>query len=76
MNMIKIELLPEFHKDLKTLIKKYRTIEEDIAILEKVNTVTPSSTPPFNYDINNLGIATCVIKVRKLPVNHLRGVVL
>lgn len=72
-SMVKIEKLAEFDKDLKTLKKKYRTLDDDIAVVEKVITVRPSATPPFSYEINGLGVETCVIKVRKIASRSFKG---
>jgi len=71
--MVKIEKLAEFEKDLKVLRKKYRTLGDDITIFEKVITIRPSATPPFSYDINGLGVETCVIKVRKIASKSFKG---
>jgi len=67
------EELPEFKKELKNLIKKYRTLEEDLAVVKKVLTVSPDERPPFSFRINNLGIETCVIKVKKIACKSLKG---
>ena len=36
------EELPEFTKDLKILLKKFRTLTEDLAVVKKVLNVTQS----------------------------------
>lgn len=71
--MIKIERLSEFEKDIKDLKKKYKSIEEDISIVEKVIVVNPHDTPPFSFQINGLGIETCVIKVKKIASKSFKG---
>ena len=71
--MIKIERLLEFEKDIKGLKKKYKTIEEDISIVEKVIAVNPHETPPFSFQINGIGIETCVIKVKKIASKSFKG---
>jgi mRNA-degrading endonuclease RelE of RelBE toxin-antitoxin system len=67
------EELPEYKKDLKNLIKKYRTLEADLEVVKKVLTVSPDERPPFSFRINNLGIETCVIKVKKIACKSLKG---
>lgn len=71
--MINIERLPEFEKDIKALRKKYKTIDDDIAVIQKVLNVAPNANPPFSYHIDGLGIETCVIKVRKIASKSFKG---
>jgi len=73
MNNIVFEELPEYLKDLKQLLKKYRTLNEDIATLKKILMVEPDEDPPFSYRIEGLGITTCVIKVKKIACRALKG---
>ncbi|MFI3297704.1 MAG: hypothetical protein R3Y59_08785 [bacterium] len=70
---VKIERLSEFDKDLKQLRKKYKTIDDDISIVERVITVEPTARPPFSFKIDNLGLETCVIKVRKIASRSFKG---
>jgi len=65
--------LKEFKKDLKTLLKKYRTLNDDLAIVKQVLSVSPDERPPFSFRIDNLGIETCVIKVKKIACKALKG---
>ena len=67
------EELPEYKKDLKDLSKRYRTLQEDMEIVKKVLTVSPDERPPFSFRIDNLGIHTCVIKVKKIACKSLKG---
>ena len=67
------EELDEFRKDLKTLLKKYRSLDEDIEIVKQVLEIAPDERPPFSFRIDNLGIGTCVIKVRKMACRSLKG---
>lgn len=67
------EALAEFNKDLKTLLKKYRTLNDDLKVIKKVLEVTPNERPPFSYRIDNLGLETCVIKVKKIACKSLKG---
>ena len=65
--------LVEFNKDLKNLLKKYRTLNEDLEVVKKVLEVTSQERPPFSFRIDNLGLETCVIKVKKIACKALKG---
>lgn len=67
------EELDEFNKDVKRLIKKYRTLHDDLEVVRKVLTVIPDERPPFSFRIDNLGIQTCIIKVKKIACKALQG---
>lgn len=73
MSNITFEELPEYLKDLKQLLKKYRTLNEDITELKKTLIVEPDEDPPFSYRIEGLGITTCIIKVKKIACRALKG---
>ncbi len=70
---MKIEELEEYRKDLKKLSKKYRSLPEDIEVVKKVLCVNPNERPPFSFRIDNLGIETCVIKVKKIASKSFKG---
>src|SRR5690606_4590459 len=65
--------LTEFKRDLKSLLKKYRTLNDDLAVVKKVLEVTPDERPPFSFRIDNLGLQTCIIKVKKIACRALKG---
>lgn len=65
--------LAEFQKDFKVLLKKYRTLGEDLDVVKKVLEVLPDERPPFSFRIDNIGIETCVIKVKKIACKSLKG---
>jgi mRNA-degrading endonuclease YafQ of YafQ-DinJ toxin-antitoxin module len=65
--------LDEFKIDFKKLIKKYRSLNDDLEIVKKVLTVEPGARPPFSFRISGLGINTCVIKVKKMACKSLKG---
>ena len=67
------EELQEFKKDIKGLLKKYQTLNEDLSVVKKVLTIAPDERPPFSFRIDNLGIETCVIKVKKIACKSLKG---
>ncbi|HMR89130.1 MAG TPA: hypothetical protein PKD51_13295 [Saprospiraceae bacterium] len=70
--MIKFDDIPEFRKDLKTLLKKYRTLQDDLDVVKLDLNDEPGESPPFSYRIDNLGIETCVIKVKKIACKALK----
>lgn len=67
------EELSEFKRDLKNLLKKYKTLNDDLDVVKKVLTIAPDARPPFSFRIDNLGIETCVIKVKKIACKALKG---
>ncbi len=67
------EELREFGKDKKKLTKKYRSISEDLETVKQVLEIFPDQRPPFSFIISNLGIETCVIKVKKIACKALKG---
>lgn len=70
---MEIEELEEFRKDLKGLLKLYRTLNDDLAVVKKVLEVIPDARPPFSYRIDNPGLKSCVIKVKKIACKSLKG---
>jgi mRNA-degrading endonuclease YafQ of YafQ-DinJ toxin-antitoxin module len=65
--------LTEFKKDLKSLLKKYRTLNDDLYIVKKVLEIMPDERPPFSFRFDNLGLKTCIIKVKKIACKALKG---
>jgi mRNA-degrading endonuclease YafQ of YafQ-DinJ toxin-antitoxin module len=70
---MKFDSLSEFEKDLKHLLKKHRTLNEDIEEIKTILKKKPDERPPFSFCIDNLGIETCVIKVKKIACKALKG---
>jgi len=70
---MEFETLSEYDKDLKQLLKKYITLNEDLEEVRKILKAKPEARPPFSYEIDNLGIETCVIKVKKIACKALKG---
>jgi len=66
MGKIEFDELAAFKKDLKTLLKKYRTLKDDLEVVKLDLNDDPGESPPFSFQINNLGIKTCIIKVKKI----------
>lgn len=71
--MMLFESLAEFDKDLKKLLKKYRSLHSDLEDVKIILRVKPDSKNPFSFRIDNLGISTCIIKVKKIASNSLKG---
>ena len=65
--------LSEFKKDLKNLLKKYRTLNDDLAVVKQVLEIAPDERPPFSFRIDHLGIETCIIKVKKIACKAFKG---
>lgn len=65
--------LAEFKKDLKNFLKKYRTLNDDLDTVKQVLEVSPDEKPPFSFRIDNLGLETCIIKVKKIACKALKG---
>ena len=65
--------LPEFKKDVITLLKKYRTLHDDLTVVKQVLEVVPDERPPFSFRIDNQDIKTCIIKVKKNACKALKG---
>ena len=71
--MINFEELPEYQKDLKRLLKKYRTLTNDLEYVRKGLNIYPEASPPYSFRIESLGIITCVIKLKKIASDSFRG---
>lgn len=65
--------LVEYKKDFKKLLKKYRTLKDDIETVKKVLSIKPEARPPFSFQIDGLGLETCVVKVKKIACKSLKG---
>jgi mRNA-degrading endonuclease RelE of RelBE toxin-antitoxin system len=70
---MKIEYLNEFQKDLKALVKKYPSLPSDLLIMEKILEIEPFAEAPFSFVIPNLGLSTCIIKIKKMACRSLKG---
>jgi mRNA-degrading endonuclease RelE of RelBE toxin-antitoxin system len=72
-----IKRLPEFSRDLKKLLKKYRTLEEDIRVFEET-ALKLYHVHKFEFDgivqISHLGIEyPKIYKARKFACKSLKG---
>jgi mRNA-degrading endonuclease RelE of RelBE toxin-antitoxin system len=73
MHKINFGELPEFQKDLKRLLKKYRTLESDLDDVRKDLNDEPEASPPFSFRMEGLRISTCVIKIKKIASDSFKG---
>jgi mRNA-degrading endonuclease RelE of RelBE toxin-antitoxin system len=73
MNKIDFEELSEYKKDLKRLLKKYRTLKSDLEDVCKDLNDEPEASPPFSFRIEGLGISTCVVKIKKIASDCFKG---
>ena len=71
--MIVFEEIAPFKKDFKSLLKKYKTLVDDLDIVKKVLEILPEDRLPFSYRIDNLGLESCVVKVKKIACKSLKG---
>ena len=62
----------EFRKDQKKLVKKYRSLPDDLEEVRKILTTRPDAKPPYSYRIEGLKIKSCMIKVRKISCKSLK----
>lgn len=68
------ETIPEFDKDLKRLLKRFKTLEDDLEILKKALSVSPKAEPPRSYVIGGLGISEIeIIKIKRFACRALKG---
>ena len=65
--------IAEFRRDLKKLLKKYRSLDADLSVIKKTLAVEPDADPPFSFRIEGLKIKTCIIKVRKMSCKSLKN---
>ena len=70
---MEFDQLPEYDKDLKKLLKKYRTLNDDLKVVKQVLEIFPDERAPFSFRIDNLGISTCIIKIKKIACKSLKG---
>jgi len=65
--------LPEFDKEFKKLLKKYRSLEEDLHVLKKVLEKNPRGYEPIVFRISGLGIRREIYKVKHFRCKALKG---
>lgn len=65
--------LPEFDREFKKLLKKYRSLEEDLNVLKQVLEKNPRVYPPYVVRVSGLGIHTEIYKVKHFSCKALKG---
>lgn len=70
---MKFDELAIFKRDLKFLLKKYKSLYEDLEIVKLDLADELGESPPFSFQIDKLGIETCIIKVKKIACKSLKG---
>ncbi len=65
--------LSEFDKELKKLLKKFRTLIKDLDLLqERILLKYPRGYPPVIFRIDNLGIQTEIYKIKHFRCKALK----
>ena len=73
-SVMEFDELPEFQRDLKQLLKRYRTLRDDLEVLKKVLVVASHPQPPLSYRIPGFGFETpIIIKLKKFASRSLKG---
>ncbi|MGY8916839.1 MAG: hypothetical protein ACKVJ6_01075 [Flavobacteriales bacterium] len=70
---MKFEELDGFNKDLKKLLKKYRTLNSDLQVIRLLLEHDSVERPPFSFRIDNLNLDACVIKVKKIACRAMKS---
>ena len=68
-----LEELVEFRRDVKKLSKKFHSLHKDLETIRKVILVEPDVRPPFSFRIEGLGLKTCVIKIKRMACQSMKG---
>lgn len=69
---MRFEELEDFKNDLRALLKKYKSLREDLLVLRKVLVVAPDERPPCSVRIEHSRIDARVIKI-KMACKSLKG---
>lgn len=70
---MKFSAVPEFDREFKKLLKKFRTLNQDLGLLKKrILTKYPQGYPPVIFHIDNLRIQTEVFKVKHFRCRTLK----
>ena len=65
--------LREFEREFKQLRKKFRSLDGDLELLEKVLRMEPQGHPPGIVRISGLGVMTEIYKVKHFRCRALKG---
>ena len=64
--------IPEFDSQFKKLLKKYRTLEDDLEVLKTILKKYPQGYPPVIIRVSGLGIDTEIYKVKHFRCKTLK----
>lgn len=70
---MKFDALIEYERDFKKLLKKYKSLNDDIHVVKQILNVYPDERAPFSFRISDLKIDSCIIKVKKIACKSLKG---
>jgi mRNA-degrading endonuclease RelE of RelBE toxin-antitoxin system len=70
---MEFQSLPEFERDLKKLLKKFRSLKEDLETVKKVLTVQPEAMPPLSFRLNGYDEQKHLVKMKKVTCKALKG---
>lgn len=65
--------LPEYEKDLKRLLKRYISLNEDLIKIKSILELYPNARPPFSFLLFNKSNSVNIIKIKKIACLSLRG---
>ena len=65
--------LSEFEKDLKRLLKRYISLNEDLNKIKLILEVYPYARPPFSFILFNNPNERSIVKIKKIACLSLRG---
>ncbi|OGF50127.1 MAG: hypothetical protein A2044_00430 [Candidatus Firestonebacteria bacterium GWA2_43_8] len=65
--------LPEFERDLKKLLKKFRSLEDDLETVKKVLSVQPEAQPPLSFRLTGYNEQKHLVKMKKVTCKALKG---
>jgi mRNA-degrading endonuclease RelE of RelBE toxin-antitoxin system len=70
---MEFEELPEFQRDLKQLLKKYRSLREDLEVLKKFLSIATRPQAPLTVRIPGFGFELpIIIKVKKFSCRMMK----
>lgn len=67
------ESITEFEKDLKRLQKKYRSLPEDLEVVQLILKHRPDERAPFSFRVPDLKTENYIIKIKKIACKSLKG---
>ena len=70
---MQFETLPEYDRDVKKLLKKYRTLLSDMDDVMKVLNIRPEAFAPFSFRLYDLGNGSCIVKFKRISSDSFKG---